>query len=70
MIVGHRIVVIGYVYITLGINRDRGVFTHLNIGVYRCVNPRTALIGSIFQLRIGSIKVGDMLESIGINDDG
>ena len=70
MSVEHGMIVIGNVYITLGINRNRGVSTHLGMGVYRCMNPRTALIGGIFQLRIGSIIVGYMLESIGINDDG
>ena len=70
MFVEHRLIGIGYVYITLGINSNRSVSTHLGIGVYRCMNPRTALIGSIFQLVIGGIIVGDMLESIGVNDDG
>jgi hypothetical protein len=43
--------------------------TLLGVNVNVC-DPRTTLIGSILQLRIGSIKVGNMLESIGINGDG
>ena len=70
MSVEHGMIVVGYVYMTLRINRNRGVSTHLGMGVYRCMNPRTTLIGSVFQLRIGSIIVGYVLESIGINDDG
>ena len=43
---------------------------HITCCVNRSGNPRAGLVRCILEVFIGSIPVGDMLESIGIDDDG
>ena len=56
-------------HIVIGINSDRSVIAYISSGFNRMSDPRTTLIGSIFEVLVGIIKVGDMFGSVRIDGD-